>query len=147
MVLGRDPAKALFPNVDPVGKTIRIGADEYEVIGVRRQAAEPGGFNGGQDDFVVIPYTTYREAVRLAAQRPDQHQRRRDHASESAMIAVVPREGVPPAPRRCAEVEEIMRIRHGLKLEQPNDFDIITQDAVLKMWDQISRAHVPRRWS
>ena len=33
-----------------------------------------------------------------------------------------------------------MRIRHNLKLDQPNDFDLATQDAVLKVWDQISQA-------
>ena len=38
------------------------------------------------------------------------------------------------------EVEALMRIRHKLNLEQPNDFDLVTQDAVLKVWDQISRA-------
>ena len=33
-----------------------------------------------------------------------------------------------------------MRIRHGLKLDEPNDFDLATQDAILRVWDQISRA-------
>ena len=49
------------------------------------------------------------------------------------------------ARRRCAtqamrEVEAIMRIRHNLKLDEPNDFDLATQDAVLKVWEQISQA-------
>ena len=39
-----------------------------------------------------------------------------------------------------AEVEEIMRIRHGLKLDEPNDFDIAGQDTILRVWDQISQA-------
>jgi putative ABC transport system permease protein len=38
------------------------------------------------------------------------------------------------------EVEEVMRIRHNLRLDQPNDFDLVTQDAILKLWDQISQA-------
>ena len=33
-----------------------------------------------------------------------------------------------------------MRIRHGLKLDEPNDFDLATQDAILRVWDQISSA-------
>ena len=61
------------------------------------------------------------------------------------MIAVVPREGARDAAMR--EVEALMRIRHNLKLDQPNDFDLATQDAVLKVWDQISQGDVPRRWS
>jgi putative ABC transport system permease protein len=39
-----------------------------------------------------------------------------------------------------AEIEEIMRIRHGLTLDEPNDFDLITQDAALEVWSQVSRA-------
>ena len=38
------------------------------------------------------------------------------------------------------EVEEIMRIRHGLTLDKPNDFDLVTSDAILAVWDQISAA-------
>ena len=33
-----------------------------------------------------------------------------------------------------------MRARHRLKLDEPNDFDLATQDAVLKIWEQISQA-------
>ena len=33
-----------------------------------------------------------------------------------------------------------MRIRHGLRLDEPDDFDIATQDAILALWDQISQA-------
>jgi putative ABC transport system permease protein len=35
-----------------------------------------------------------------------------------------------------------MRIRHNLKLDDPNDFDLVTSDAILKIWDQISQATV-----
>src|SRR4029453_18114618 len=57
----------------------------------------------------------------------------------TAMIAVVPRED---AGRDAAmrEVEAVMRVRHNLKLDEPNDFDLATQDAALKVWDQVSRA-------
>ena len=33
-----------------------------------------------------------------------------------------------------------MRIRRGLRLDEPNNFDLVTQDAALRVWDQISRA-------
>jgi putative ABC transport system permease protein len=38
------------------------------------------------------------------------------------------------------EVEALMRARHGLKLDEANDFDLGTQDAMLKIWDQFSQA-------
>jgi putative ABC transport system permease protein len=51
----------------------------------------------------------------------------------------MPREDAKPG-QALAEVEEIMRVRHGLKLDEPNDFDVITQDALLRTWEQISQA-------
>src|SRR6185436_5901498 len=57
-VLGKTPADALFPNSDPLGKSVRIGFEEYEVIGVMAKRPSPG-FNIGADDFVIVPFTTY----------------------------------------------------------------------------------------
>jgi len=50
----------------------------------------------------------------------------------------VPREGV-PREHALREIETTMRIRHSLRLDQPNDFDMVTQDAILQVWDQISQ--------
>ena len=55
------------------------------------------------------------------------------------MIAAVPREDA-SREKALRDVTEVMRIRHGLRLDDPNDFDIVTQDAVLRLWDQISSA-------
>jgi putative ABC transport system permease protein len=134
VVLGQTPYQALFPATDPVGKLVRIGAEQYTVIGVLGPRPSIGGFNMGQDDFVVIPQTTYQKKFGIRAVRAF-----RGGQHFSIIIAAVPREDV-PRERALAEVEEIMRIRHGLRLEQPNDFDLLTQDAVLATWDQISRA-------
>jgi putative ABC transport system permease protein len=38
------------------------------------------------------------------------------------------------------DVRRVMRIRHGLKLDEPDDFELLTQDQVLKLWDQVSQA-------
>ncbi len=54
-------------------------------------------------------------------------------------ISVVPREGV-SAQTAMDEIQHIMRIRHGLKLDQPDDFDLFTQDSILKLYDRVSQA-------
>ena len=134
-VLGNTPYKLLFEpsGVDPVGKLVRIGSERFEVVGVFDKRPAAGGFNLGQDDFVVIPYTAYQRIFGLNPVR----------ISKSAtflpiQIALVPRDGVSQA-TAIADVERVMRIRHGLRLDQPDDFDILTQDAFLKLWDQISQ--------
>jgi hypothetical protein len=60
----------------------------------------------------------------------------------TAMIAVVPREGMREAAMR--EVEAVIAIRHNLKLDEPNDFDLATQDAVLKVWESSARRRSSR---
>ena len=92
----------------------------------------PGGFNTGQDDVAVIPHTTYQKQFGIRAFRVNRGVMR------SVLIAAVPREGVPQA-EAMREIEQIMRIRHGLKLDEENDFDLITQDAALALWNQVSQ--------
>jgi putative ABC transport system permease protein len=41
-----------------------------------------------------------------------------------------------------ADIQRVMRIRHGLRLDQPDDFSLATQDSVLKLWERISQATV-----
>jgi putative ABC transport system permease protein len=134
-VLGNTAYKLLFEpsGTDPIGKTVRVGAERFEVVGVYDKRAA-GGINIGADDFVVIPYTTYQRIYGLKAIRI-----MRNGTTVPIQIAVVPREGV-PVKDAMAEIERIMRTRHALKLDQPNDFEMQTQDQFLKLWDQISQA-------
>lgn len=132
IVLGQTAYTALFPNADPIGKQVRLGLIEYEVIGVA--APRPStGFGGGQDDLVAIPETSYQKQFGLKAGNFGRGEFR------PIMIGAMPREGVDRAVA-MKEVENVMRIRHGLHLDEPNDFDMITSDAVLALWDQISSA-------
>jgi putative ABC transport system permease protein len=132
-VVGQTAYKALFPNVDPIGKAVRIGLQEYTVIGVAAKRPSPGSFDVGVDDFVMIPHTAYQKQFGIRAFRMGRGEMR------SVLIAAVPRAGVPRA-QAMAEVEEVMRVRHNLRLDQENDFDLLTQDSILKLWDQISQA-------
>ena len=134
-VLGYSAFEALFEKrgIDPVGKPIRIGRIEYTVIGVVGKRPSPGGFSLGQDDFAIVPYTAYRK------QFGNERARSGPMGFMPVMIAVLPKEGV-PREDTIREIEAIMRIRHGLTLDKPNDFDLVTSDAILRVWDQISAA-------
>jgi putative ABC transport system permease protein len=140
VVLGDTAYKSLFPNVDPLGKKVRVGANEFTVIGV--VAPRPSvGIGSGQDDFVVIPYTTHEKFygrvgggnVRVNGQIVN------ESSFRSGMIALVVR---PDASREQAmlEVQTILRIRHNLRLDQPDDFDLVTGDAIIKAFEQITQA-------
>jgi putative ABC transport system permease protein len=134
-VLGNAPYELLFGDagIDPIGKTIRVGSERFEVVGVFDRRPSAGGFNLGQDDFVVIPYTAYQRVFGLNPVRV-----RRGALLVPIQIAVVPREGV-TTEAAIADVTRVMRIRHGLRLDEPDDFDILTQDAFLALWDRVSQ--------
>ena len=56
-VIGPAVARSLFVGVDPIGRTMRIGVLEFEVIGV----AAPRGIDplgNDLDDFVAVPFQT-----------------------------------------------------------------------------------------
>src|SRR5258705_2322943 len=139
VILGNSPWKALFPAIDPIGKTVRIGSTQFEVIGVLGPRPSPGGF-GGADDFALIPYGTHEKMFGKVLKGSAKISAGSFNPAvfRTAMIAVVPREGARETAMQ--EVEAVLRIRHNLKLDSPNDFDLATQDAVLKVWDQISQA-------
>jgi len=135
VVLGYTPYQLLFEasGVDPLGKMVRVGRERFEVVGVFDKRPAAGGFNLGQDDFTVIPYTAYQRIFGLNPVRVN-----RTATFLPIQLAMVPREGVRQEDA-IADVQRVMRIRHGLRLDQPDDFDVLTQDAFLKLWDQISQ--------
>jgi putative ABC transport system permease protein len=136
VVLGNTAYQVLFQptGIDPLGKMVRVGSERFEVVGVFDKRPAAGGFNLGQDDFVAIPYTAYQRVFGLNPVRIN----RGGATILPIQLAMVPREGVRQQDA-IEDVRRVMRIRHGLKLDEPDDFDVLTQDAVLKLWDQISQ--------
>jgi putative ABC transport system permease protein len=138
IVLGQNPYLSLFPNTDPIGKKVRVSGKEFTVIGVFGKRPSPGGF-GGADDFAVIPFTAHEKFYGKVTKKGYTGGQIGPAAFRSAMIALVPKADA-TREQAIADAEAIMRIRHNLKLDEPNDFDIVTQDAILKVWDQFSQA-------
>ena len=136
VVLGNTAYKLLFEpsGTDPIGKFVRVGANRFEVVGVFDKRPTPGGFNLGADDFNVIPYPTFQREFGLRSFSVG-----RLGSIMNIQISVLPREGV-SQPAALADVERVMRIRHNLKLDQPDDFDMLTQDSVLQLYDRVSQA-------
>ena len=132
IVLGQTPYLSLFPFTDPLGKRVRVGGQQYTVIGVMGERPSPGGFNAGQDDLAVIPYTRYESQFGVPSLRVA------GGVHRDVTLTVVPRDGQRAV--ALAEVEEVMRIRHRLRLDEPNDFDLVTQDAMMRLWQRTTQA-------
>lgn len=109
--IGAEVAKGLFGGVDPVGKEIKLGADRYAVAGVAKALGSVLGFS--QDNFVMIPLSVYLKTF---------------GSRRSLTFVVHTREGLPRASAED-EVRTVLRTRHALKYEQPDDFSFVTDES------------------
>ncbi|HXX16318.1 MAG TPA: ABC transporter permease [Candidatus Eremiobacteraceae bacterium] len=125
VVLGASISESLFPNTDPLGKTIRINGATYEVIGVF--AHDQGLFLGpGVDIFAIIPLSNFKK------QYPE--------AKELVMIFTVPKDvNVETAQ---AEVIQAMRRIRRIPADQENDFELSSPDFLSNLWNQLTGALV-----
>ena len=113
----------LFPNgEDPVGRVVRFGSIPLTVIGV----LEPKGTNTmgmDQDDVVLAPYTTVMKRILaidyiqgIFASAVDE-----DHTDET-----------------IDEITATLRMRHKLKDDADDDFDIRSQQELSEMMNSTS---------
>jgi len=129
ILLGHAPASVLFPHSDPVGKVIRFGRHHYQVVGVFEKRPSVLGDNG--DQFGLIPSSTY------VKQYPAH--RVRGFLMRPLMIFVLPRVGV-PREQLMEDVESVLRARHRLRLDERNDFEVLTADSMIRLVEQLTRA-------
>jgi putative ABC transport system permease protein len=120
VVIGFDVADRLYAGVDPIGKEIRIAGLPYRIIGVLAQ--QPSGLGGSPNLRIVIPITSFQKAF---------------GAHRSLTIAIKPAS----LDRVAACVDQTrlaMRALRRLGPKREDNFAIITQDNLLKLWSSIS---------
>jgi putative ABC transport system permease protein len=121
VVLGHSPRRDLFPDVDPIGKKVRIDADDYTIIGTFAERKTLFGSMG--ENFAMIPYTTYMSTM----------WKERD----TQVVVAAVREGVPVEEARD-DVIRVMRVQRKLKANQDNDFAVTTSDAALEFITKVT---------
>jgi putative ABC transport system permease protein len=131
-LLGFGPAETLFwsKGIDPIGKEVRIGGERYTVIGAF--AKRPSAL-GDADGFVVLPFTTYEKKYPTP--------RFRGILNRPLQLAISAAPGVTQEELQ-AEIEQIMRSRHRLRLGEENDFDMMTADSIMGFVRQFTQAVV-----
>ncbi len=119
-VLGADPAEALFPGLDPVGKTITIDGHKMTAVGVLEAK---GQFMGrSQDNLLFVPYRTYQ---RLHPEEKELSLSLRPSSPDSMAQAI-------------DEVTAILRRHRGVKYDEPDNFFISTQDTMNDLYRQLT---------
>jgi putative ABC transport system permease protein len=120
-IIGADVAKKFFSGVEAVGKTIRAGQGEYEIVGVAQELGTVLGQS--RDNFLMIPLGTYRKQWLS----PD----------DTITIFIQARS---PEWMSAAEDEArvILRSRHHLRYETEDDFGIIEPSSLMKLWQNLT---------
>jgi putative ABC transport system permease protein len=126
VVLGQTVRENLFGRTDPVGNTVRIRNQLFEVIGVLAPKGQSGD-GRDQDDWVLLPYTSAQQRLRGGGIT----------WIDDIFCSAVSPEAVQPAIDR---VITLMRERHAIGPGQEDDFNIRRPDEVLKAQLQASQA-------
>lgn len=125
-VLGTTPAREMFPGQDPLGQIIRIGNTPFQVVGILvSKGSSPGGHDF--DDRILVPLTT--AARRLMNE---------DKLNAMRVNMIDPAKG----PQTLAQINEVLRKAHKLPPDVPDDFSVVTSEALLNMITQQSQSMV-----
>ena len=115
-VIGATVAKNLFGNEDPIGKDIRIDKNSFKIVGVLDEKGS-GAMGNDQDDVIVVPYTTMMERVM--------------GVDYLRMVYIQAKEGE-DLERVQADIENILRVRHGIKNSDLDDFHVNNMASIMK---------------
>jgi putative ABC transport system permease protein len=119
--IGPDLVQKFFPNVDPIGKPIRVQTHTYEVVGV----AEPLGsaFGESQDNYMIMPISTWRKGwhtnndwVAIFVQAPNAEMMQ---ASED-------------------EARMLFRAWRHLPYNAADNFAILGSDSIMQLWHDLT---------
>jgi putative ABC transport system permease protein len=117
--IGYGAANQLFPSVDPIDKEIKIEGMPFRIVGVAQEIGTV--FGNPRDNFVIMPISTYQNiygsrgsiGIRVAAIGPESIEKAQD------------------------EVRVVMRARRHLNYNDPDNFGIVTSDALNHLREQI----------
>lgn len=119
-VVGKTVVKNLFGDEDPVGAEIRVKNIPFRIIGVLNSKGS-GAMGNDQDDMVIIPYTTAMERV--------------EGVDYLRMIYVVGKDenGID---RLQSDIENLLRVRHGIKDTNLDDFNIQNMNSIMETMEE-----------
>ncbi|HUF25438.1 MAG TPA: ABC transporter permease [Gemmatimonadaceae bacterium] len=126
VVLNAKLAERLFDDGDPMDKMVQINGVPFQVIGIYHYTASPMGTptsaGGGDQPKAIIPLESGRRHLRMGVRGYD--------------FIVKPRDGV-TVEVATDDVTAALRAQRALKPAQPNNFEIITQDRLMGIYNSL----------
>ena len=116
----------LFGARDPVGQIVRVGGNPFRVIGVWQRPTNIFEVPGAPEISGIVPFEAARGRFPI------------DEVN-ALIILVKPRPEVSVARAMDAATLQLRRMR-GLAVGEPNNFDLLTSDQVLGLFDNLTFA-------
>jgi putative ABC transport system permease protein len=119
--LGADVVERLFPNVDPIGKDLRVDGVDLRVVGAAKKKGSFLGFS--QDNYVKIPFSLHRKmfgglnSINISVKAAD----------PTRMLDTMD------------EVRSVLRARHHLRPVDPDDFGFLTAEGINDLWRNLTQ--------
>jgi len=123
-VIGADTKDELFPQINPIGRTLLIRGLPFRIIGLMPKQGKSIGFN--QDGRVYIPVQVYRRNFMTSNQSMD--------------IYVKAAGGVEGIDESLDELRAYMRALRHTAFRDADPFGVLTQESLQELWRQISAA-------
>jgi putative ABC transport system permease protein len=118
--VGYDIYDKLMPGENPVGKEIRVGSGECEIIGV---AEKRGSLMGqSEDNWIIMPLTTYQSI----------------YGSNDSLRLWVKAASTMALQTTMDEVRLLLRGRRHVPYLKPDDFAMETNKSFIQLWSSIS---------
>ncbi|MFB0973332.1 MAG: ABC transporter permease, partial [Bacteroidales bacterium] len=121
-VIGKTVVDNIFKKgEDPIGKVIRFNSIPFKIIGV---LASKGSNSMGmdQDDLLIAPYTTVQKRILAITYLNGIH--------ASAIAEEYSDQAI-------SEITKILQINHDIQIGQENDFNVRTQQEMLKTMSSV----------
>ncbi len=128
VVLGDKVARDLFAEKEPVGQKVKISGRTFTVIGVLE--VKGGQMMGvSMDSLIVVPITTYQ--TKLFPRQTT----RGENAVQTVSVQIT---STSVADIVTEEIENLLRKRHRIGVDDKDDFAIISNEQILSMVNQIT---------
>lgn len=115
-VIGADVVDELFPYVDPLGKWIKVGQQNFFVVGLGKEKGKILGMS--QDNYVRIPITSFQKI----------------YGSRRSIDINVHTSSQEQMARAQEEVRTILRAKRHLSFDDPDDFAFRTSETFIQIY-------------
>ena len=119
-VIGFDIEEKLFPYTDPVGRWVKIGPENFLVVGLGKKQGKLLGMS--QDGYIRIPITTFEKA----------------YGSRQSIDLNVHTESQDMMRKAQEEVRTILRSARHRSFDDPDDFTFRTSETFIQLYKRIT---------